>query len=87
MSKKKNHFSRQCKNEQQESLSRDLQEQDLYDIPFYIQITAYLNYTRVELNGINYEMEIDTGYSLSLINEKQFYKLPNARLSKKDLFK
>ena len=53
--------------------------QDTYDLPLYMTIFA----SKLELNGISCEMEIDTGCSLSLVSPKQFYELPNSKLSKK----
>ena len=82
---RKYHFLRQCKNEQQENLSNYMQKQDIYDIPLYMTIsgTLKLYVCKLELNGIRWEMEINTGFSSSLISEKQFNELLNARFSTK----
>ena len=49
--------------------------------------TRYSNYKpytcKLELNGIQCEMEIDTGCSSTLISKRQFDLLPHAKLSKK----
>ena len=49
--------------------------------------TRYSNYKpytcKLELNGVQCEMEIDTGCSSTLINKRQFDLLPYAKLSKK----
>ena len=49
--------------------------------------TRYSNYKpytcKLELNGIQCEMQLDTGYSSTLISKKQFDLLPYAKLSKK----
>ena len=66
---KKNLFSRQWQNEQRESLSHYMQEQDTYVIPLYMTSSSKLKQyvCKLELNGISCETEIDTGCSSSLI--------------------
>ena len=56
-----------------------------YDIPLYMTSPGTLKpyACKLELNGISCTMEINTECSSSLINEKQFNELPNARLTKK----
>ena len=74
-------FSRQCKNKQRESLSHYMKEHDTYDIPLYMTSSSTLKPDpgKRDLNIISCEMEIDTKRSSSLLSEKQFYELPNAR--------
>ena len=49
--------------------------------------TKYSNYKpytcKLELNGVQCKMEIDTGCSLTLISKRLFNLLPYAKLSKK----
>ena len=79
----KNHFSRHCKNKQRENMSHYIQE--THDM--LLLSTRYSNYKpytcKLELNGVQCEIEIFTRCSLTLISKKQFDLLPYAKLSKK----
>ena len=56
--------------------------QETYDM--LLLSTRYSNYKpymcKLELNGVQYEMEIDTECSSTLISKKQFDLLPYAKL-------
>ena len=70
-------------NEQRGNMSHYIQEtQDIL-----LLSTRYSNYkpytSKLELNGVQCKMEIDTGCSSTLISKKQFDLLPYAKLSKK----
>ena len=76
---KMNYFSSQCQNEQQETLSKNTQEPDTFDISMFMTSSGTLKPIswKLELNEITCEKEIDTECSSSLISEKQFYELSN----------
>ena len=68
----KSHFSRHCKNKQKGNMSHYIQE--THDI--LLLSTRYSNYKpymrKLELNGVQREMEIDTRCSSTLISKTQF---------------
>ena len=76
----KNHFSRHCKNRQRGNMSHYIQE--THDM--LLLSTRYRNYKqymcKLELNGVQCEMEIDTGCSSTLISKRRFDLLLNGKL-------
>ena len=76
-SNNKNHFSRHCKNKHYIQETHDM----------LLLSTRYSNYKpymcKLELNGVQCEMEIDTRCSSTLISKRQFDLLLYAKLSKK----